>query len=184
MRFLVKTAMNEIRVVLKTITQRLRFCESDCCAPNADPIKFRHPFRQNRPALLARWVPGRSADWGCSARLEDLGCSARLEDSDCLDHSADYLAALYDRWDYLASSERWACRDYFFREGSARWGCSGDYWGCWDRWESHYQVAESLVYPQHSKQMPHPLPAPRMLPSKSMLLTTELFENSLFSPSA
>jgi hypothetical protein len=54
--------MNEIRVVLKTIMQRLRFCEIDCCAPNADPIEFHHPFRQYRPALLARWVPGRSAD--------------------------------------------------------------------------------------------------------------------------
>jgi hypothetical protein len=80
--------MNEIRVVLKTIMQRLRSCEIDCIAPNADLIEYRRPFRRYHPALLARWVPGRSADWGCSARLED---------SDCLDHSADSLEALYDR---------------------------------------------------------------------------------------
>jgi hypothetical protein len=72
------------------------------CRPSF-PIEFRRPFhlfRQYRPALMARWVLGRSGDWGCSVRLADLGCSARLVDSDCWDRSADSLAALYDHWDF------------------------------------------------------------------------------------
>lgn len=75
------------------------------------PTEFRRPFRQYRPALMARWVPGRSGD---------SDCSVRLEDSDCRDRLADSLAALYDHWDFLASSERRVCRDYCSLEGSAR----------------------------------------------------------------
>jgi hypothetical protein len=72
------------------------------CGPSF-PIEFRRPFhlfRQYRPALMARWVLGRSGDWGCSVRLADLGCWARLVDSDCWDRSADSLAALFDHWDF------------------------------------------------------------------------------------
>jgi hypothetical protein len=63
------------------------------CGPSF-PIEFRRPFhlfRQYLPALMARWVLGRSGDWGCSVRLGD---------SDCWDRSADSLAALYDHWDF------------------------------------------------------------------------------------
>jgi len=82
--------------------------------------EFRRPFRQYRPALMARWGPGRSGDSDCSVRWADSGCSVRLGDSDCRDRLADSLAALYDHWDFLASSERRVCRDYCSLEGSAR----------------------------------------------------------------
>ena len=52
------------------------------------PSDFRRPFRHYHPALMGRWVLGRS---------EDLGCLVRLEDC---------LAALYDRSGYLVPSER------------------------------------------------------------------------------
>jgi hypothetical protein len=86
--------------------------EIECRAPNPFPIESRRPFLQYPQGLSALWVLGHSVD------------------SDRWDRLADSLAALYDHCEYLASSERSACQDYCSPEGSARWGCSADYWDC------------------------------------------------------